>query len=116
MSFICAGKPYIISVHPHEGWTSGGGSVCIVGMNFYEGTEVVFGTLQAASEVSSYEPSHSPGITRQPSSHVMQLISPCAIAVKTPPSPRPGEVDITLVYQGSQYCINNPGKFVYLGK
>ncbi len=51
-SLVCAGKPYIISVHPHEGWTTGGSSVCIIGMNFYEGTEVVFGTLPAASEVS----------------------------------------------------------------
>lgn len=46
-----AGKPYIIAVHPSEGWASGGTKVCIVGMNFYEGVEVVFGTLPASSEV-----------------------------------------------------------------
>lgn len=45
------GKPYIIAVHPSEGWTTGGTKVCIVGMNFYEGVEVVFGTLPASSEV-----------------------------------------------------------------
>lgn len=46
-----AGKPYIIAVHPSEGWITGGTKVCIVGMNFYEGVEVVFGTLPATSEV-----------------------------------------------------------------
>ena len=45
------GKPYIIAVYPHEGWITGGTRVCIVGMNFYEGVEVVFGTLLATSEV-----------------------------------------------------------------
>lgn len=86
------GKPYIIAVHPSEGWISGGTKVCIVGMNFYEGVEVVFGTLPASSE----------------------FLSPHAIAVRAPQSPRPGEVDITLVYKGSQFCITNPGKFVYI--
>lgn len=30
---------------------TGGTRVCIVGMNFYEGVEVVFGTLAASAEV-----------------------------------------------------------------
>lgn len=47
---------------------------------------------------------------------ILQFLSPHAIAVRTPLSPRPGEVDITLVYKGSQFCINNPGKFVYISK
>lgn len=54
MNFLActlAGKPYIIAVHPPEGWITGGTKVCIVGMNFYEGVEVVFGTLPASSEV-----------------------------------------------------------------
>jgi len=37
-----AGKPYIITVYPSEGWTTGGTKVCIVGMNFYEGIEVAY--------------------------------------------------------------------------
>ena len=49
--FLITGKPYITSVYPTEGWTSGGTKVCIVGMNFFEGLEVVFGTLQASAEV-----------------------------------------------------------------
>ena len=48
---VLLGKPYIIAVYPHEGWTTGGSRVCIVGMNFYEGVEVVFGTLAASAEV-----------------------------------------------------------------
>lgn len=48
---VTTGKPYITSVYPTEGWTSGGTRVCIVGMNFFEGIEVVFGTLQASAEV-----------------------------------------------------------------
>ena len=46
----------------------------------------------------------------------IQVLSPNAIAVKVPQSPRAGEVDITLVFKGSQYCITNPGKFNYLSK
>ena len=53
MQPLAAGKPYIIAVHPSEGWTTGGTKLCIVGMNFYEGVEVVFGTLPASSEVLS---------------------------------------------------------------
>lgn len=51
MRNIPTGKPYIIAVYPTEGWTTGGTRLCIVGMNFYEGVEVVFGTLPATSEV-----------------------------------------------------------------
>ena len=46
----------------------------------------------------------------------VQVLSPNAIAVKTPVSPRPGEVDITLVFKNSQFCINSPGKFLYIGE
>ena len=46
----------------------------------------------------------------------VQYLSPNAIAVRTPQSPRPGEVDITLVFKGTQFCIANPGKFLYMCK
>ena len=32
--------------------------MCIVGMNFYEGVEVVFGTLSASAEVRSVPATH----------------------------------------------------------
>lgn len=86
------GKPYIIAISPSEGWITGGTRVCIVGMNFFDGLEVVFGTLPASCEV----------------------LSPNAIAVRAPQSPRPGEVDITLTFKGSQFCMHNPGKFLYI--
>lgn len=57
--FLPSGKPYIIAVYPHEGWTSGGTRVCIVGMNFYEGVEVVFGTLSASAEVRTLARCHA---------------------------------------------------------
>ena len=57
--FLHAGKPFIIAVYPHEGWTSGGTRVCIVGMNFYEGVEVVFGTLSASAEVRRLGATHT---------------------------------------------------------
>lgn len=58
---FAAGKPYIIAVHPSEGWTTGGTKLCIVGMNFYEGVEVVFGTLPASSEVDIFVLHFVPG-------------------------------------------------------
>lgn len=117
---IHVGKPYITSVYPNEGWTSGGTKVCIVGMNFFEGIEVIFGTLQASAEVWL---SISRSSSASPSALVLiftlslpQVLSPNAIAVKAPQSPRTGEVDITLVFKGSQFCISSPGKFLYMGK
>jgi hypothetical protein len=117
--FVGDGKPYITSVYPTEGWTSGGTRVCIVGMNFFEGIEVVFGTLQASAE-ACYTARENTGISEILSSSPsicplsLQVLSPNAIAVKTPISPRPGEVDITLVFKNSHFCINSPGKFLYI--
>lgn len=117
---VHVGKPYITSVYPNEGWTSGGTKVCIVGMNFFEGIEVIFGTLQASAEVCLSSSRSSPA---SPSALVLiftpslpQVLSPNAIAVKAPQSPRTGEVDITLVFKGSQFCISSPGKFLYMGE
>lgn len=52
-----------------------------------------------------------------PLSHI-QVLSPNAIAVRTPPATMTGEVDVTLIFRasGAQFCISNPGKFLYTGK
>lgn len=95
-------------------------------MNFFDGIEVVFGTLQASAEVSvgssrCYENSETVLVawysihSLPPPPHSWKVLSPNAIAVKTPISPRAGEVDITLVFKTSQFCINSPGKFLYMG-
>lgn len=44
--------PCIKAISPSEGWTSGGSTVIIVGDNFFDGLQVVFGTMLVWSEVS----------------------------------------------------------------
>ena len=48
----------------------------------------------------------------------VQVLSPSAIAVRSPPATMPGEVDLTLIFRatGAQFCMTNPGKFIYTGK
>ena len=66
---LCAGLyphtlvPQIKAVSPSEGWTAGGQSVVIIGENFFDGLQVIFGTIPVWSE----------------------LITPHAIRVQTPP-------------------------------
>lgn len=43
--------PCIKAISPSEGWTSGGSTVIIVGDNFFDGLQVVFGTMLVWSEV-----------------------------------------------------------------
>lgn len=43
--------PCIKAISPSEGWTSGGATVIIVGDNFFDGVQVVFGTMLVWSEV-----------------------------------------------------------------
>lgn len=44
--------PCIKAISPSEGWTAGGSTVIIVGDNFFDGLQVVFGTMLVWSEVS----------------------------------------------------------------
>jgi hypothetical protein len=46
----------------------------------------------------------------------LQLITPHAIRVQTPPRHIPGVVEVTLSYKGKQFCKGAPGRFVYTGK
>lgn len=43
--------PCIKAISPSEGWTIGGAQVIIVGDNFFDGLQVVFGTMLVWSEV-----------------------------------------------------------------
>ena len=45
------GKPCIIHVYPSEGWTTGGTRVTVIGVNFFDGLDIVFGTVPVQSEV-----------------------------------------------------------------
>ena len=78
---------------PSEGWTTGGSTVIIVGDNFFDGLQVVFGTMIVWSE----------------------LVTPHAIRVQTPPRHIPGVVEVTLSYKSKQFCKGAPGRFVYTG-
>lgn len=47
--------------------------------------------------------------------HVLQLITPHAIRVQTPPRHIPGVVEVTLSYKSKQFCKGAPGRFIYTG-
>lgn len=46
----------------------------------------------------------------------LQLITPHAIRVQTPPRHIPGVVEVTLSYKSKQFCKGAPGRFVYTGE
>ncbi|NXR06480.1 COE3 factor, partial [Semnornis frantzii] len=87
---VCA-VPWHVSISPSEGWTTGGATVIVIGDNFFDGLQVVFGTMLVWSE----------------------LITPHAIRVQTPPRHIPGVVEVTLSYKSKQFCKGAPGRFVY---
>ncbi|KRX93737.1 Transcription factor COE1 [Trichinella pseudospiralis] len=84
--------PSIKAICPSEGWTTGGATVIIIGDNFFDGLQVVFGSMIVWSE----------------------LLTPHAIRVTTPPRHIPGVVEVTLNYKSKQFCRGTPGRFVYL--
>ncbi|EAX10577.1 hCG39626, isoform CRA_b [Homo sapiens] len=86
-----AATPCIKAISPGEGWTTGGATVIVIGDNFFDGLQVVFGNVLVWSE----------------------LITPHAIRVQTPPRHIPGVVEVTLSYKSKQFCKGCPGRFVY---
>ena len=87
-----AQSPTIKAICPSEGWTTGGATVIIIGDHFFEGVQVVFGSMIVWSE----------------------MITPHAIRVTTPPRHIPGVVEVTLTYKSKQFCKAAPGRFVYV--
>ncbi len=47
-----AATPCIKAISPSEGWTTGGATVILIGDNFFDGLQVVFGTMLVWSEVT----------------------------------------------------------------
>ncbi|XP_040191472.1 transcription factor COE3-like isoform X5 [Rana temporaria] len=86
-----AATPCIKAISPSEGWTTGGATVILIGDHFFDGLQVVFGTMLVWSE----------------------LITPHAIRVQTPPRHIPGVVEVTLSYKSKHFCKGSPGRFVY---
>ncbi|XP_041370568.1 transcription factor COE1-like isoform X3 [Gigantopelta aegis] len=89
--FLFPATPCIKAICPSEGWTTGGTTVIIIGDNFFDGLQVVFGTMLVWSE----------------------LLTSHAIRVQTPPRHIPGVVEVTLSYKSKQFCKGAPGRFVY---
>ncbi|XP_059577223.1 transcription factor COE4 isoform X2 [Alligator mississippiensis] len=54
-----AATPCIKAISPSEGWTTGGATVIVIGDNFFDGLQVVFGTMLVWSETP---PRHIPGV------------------------------------------------------
>ncbi|MGH0186968.1 UNVERIFIED_CONTAM: hypothetical protein FKN15_023292 [Acipenser sinensis] len=73
------------------GMEYGGAMVMVIGEHFFDGLQVVFGTMLVWSE----------------------LITPHAIRVQTPPRHIPGVVEVTLSYKSKQFCKGAPGRFIY---
>lgn len=46
--------PSIKAICPSEGWTGGGSTVIIIGENFFDGLQVMFGTIPVWSEVGKF--------------------------------------------------------------
>lgn len=94
-SSMSCGVPMVKAVCPSEGPMCGGTTVVIVGENFFEGLQVVFGgSVQVWGEV----------------------ITQNAIKVQVPQRAQAGPCDITLAYKGKQFCRDMPGRFLYLRK
>ncbi|XP_010862995.1 transcription factor COE1-A isoform X1 [Esox lucius] len=90
-SYLEHATPCIKAISPSEGWTTGGATVIIIGDNFFDGLQVIFGNMLVWSE----------------------LITAHAIRVQTPPRHIPGVVEVTLSYKSKQFCKGTPGRFIY---
>eukprot|EP00090_Calanus_glacialis_P039713 TRINITY_DN6915_c0_g1_i4.p1 TRINITY_DN6915_c0_g1~~TRINITY_DN6915_c0_g1_i4.p1 ORF type:complete len:500 (-),score=101.81 TRINITY_DN6915_c0_g1_i4:508-2007(-) len=84
--------PQVKAISPSEGWTAGGQTVVIIGENFFDGLQVIFGTIPVWSE----------------------LITSHAIRVQTPPRHIPGIVEVSLAYKSRQFSKGAPGRFIYV--
>lgn len=84
-------QPVIKALCPSEGPITGGTTVVVVGENFFEGLQVVFGSMLLWGE----------------------LISPHAIKLQLPQRHSPGPCDVTLSFKGKQFCRDMPGRFNY---
>ena len=43
--------PQVKAISPSEGWTAGGQTIVIIGENFFDGLQVIFGTIPVWSEL-----------------------------------------------------------------
>ncbi|KJH40285.1 IPT/TIG domain protein, partial [Dictyocaulus viviparus] len=86
--------PVIKALCPSEGWIQGGTQVIVIGENFFEGLQIAFGSTTVWSEL-------------------VQVISPHAMRVTSPPRHNAGVVEVTLQYKNKQYSRGAPVRFTY---
>ncbi|KIH69609.1 IPT/TIG domain protein [Ancylostoma duodenale] len=86
--------PLIKALCPSEGWIQGGTQVIVIGENFFEGLQIAFGSTTVWSEL-------------------VQVISPHAMRVTSPPRHNAGVVEVTLQYKNKQYSRGAPVRFTY---
>lgn len=80
LSCLPAATPCIKAISPGEGWTTGGATVIVIGDNFFDGLQVVFGNVLVWSEV---------GYPRQTPWGLGAGFSPRLVGTRRPPlSPR----------------------------
>ncbi|CAB3399768.1 unnamed protein product [Caenorhabditis bovis] len=84
-------SPVIKALCPSEGWVQGGTQVVIIGENFFDGIQVMFGTSAS-----------------------IHLISPHAMRVTSPPRHNAGVVEVTLQYKGKTFSRPTPVRFAYI--
>ncbi|KAK6056993.1 IPT/TIG domain protein, partial [Cooperia oncophora] len=87
-------SPIIKALCPSEGWVQGGTQVIVIGENFFEGLQIAFGSTTVWSEL-------------------VQVISPHAMRVTSPPRHNAGVVEVTLQYKNKQYNRGAPVRFTY---
>ncbi|EFO98149.1 hypothetical protein GCK72_025639 [Caenorhabditis remanei] len=88
--------PVIKALCPSEGWVQGGTQVVVIGENFFEGLQISFGTTNPSWGES------------------VQLISPHAMRVTTPPKHSSGPVDVTLQFKSKTFTRGTPLRFSYI--
>ena len=54
LSLSLAATPCIKAISPSEGWTTGGAMTMVIGENFFDGLQVVFGSMLVWSEVGAW--------------------------------------------------------------
>ncbi|XP_057305667.1 transcription factor coe2-like isoform X1 [Hydractinia symbiolongicarpus] len=84
--------PLVKALIPSEGWTSGGSQVIIIGENFFEGLQVIFGNCLVWS---------------------VEVFSQTALRVVVPPHPMPGMVEVVLAFNSRPIFHGAPGCFIY---
>jgi early B-cell factor len=86
--------PMIKAICPNEGPVTGGTTLVIIGENFIDGIQVLFGSVLIWPEI----------------------ITSNALKIQLPARHHAGPCDVTLSLKGRQLCRDMPARFVYTRK